>query len=215
MSGAHPLIRESTAVRLSGPEIFGDLEACDPHAVTSRTLTYLVLASMFAVGCSNKKPVARPTSPPAKSAKKKAPPSDTPGTPNVSVSDDDLVAQCKLKFDNRAKAPKFDLDRAELLPEDRVVLDQIAKCVTNGPLSGRAIELTGRADPRGTNEYNMGLGSQRAESIGAYLQRLGVPPSKLTKTTRGDLDATGTNEEGWRIDRRVDIKLAGREPDQG
>ena len=179
--------------------------------MTSRTLIYLVLTSTLAIGCS-KKPAASPKTPAAKSAKKKKPPSDAPGTPNVSVSDDDLVAKCKLKFGNRAKAPKFDLDRAELLPEDQAVLDQVAQCVTNGPLSGRAIELTGRADPRGTDEYNMSLGARRAESVGAYLRRLGVPSSKLSKTTRGDIDATGTDEEGWRIDRRVDIRLAEREP---
>jgi peptidoglycan-associated lipoprotein len=180
------------------------------HAVTSRTLIYLVLASTLATGCS-KKPAAGPKAPSAKSAKKQAP-SGAPGTPNVSVSDDDLVAQCKLKFGNRPKAPKFDLDRAELLPDDLAVLDQVAECVTNGPLSGRAIELTGRADPRGTDEYNLGLGARRAESVAMYLQRLGVPRSKLAKTTRGDIDATGTDEEGWSMDRRVDLRLAERAP---
>ncbi len=198
-----------------GDEIFRGVGACDPHAVTTRTLIYLVLASTLATGCSKKKPVASPTTPPAKAAEKKEePPAEPPGTPNVSVSDDDLVEQCKLKFDNQTKAPKFDLDRAELLPEDRVVLDQVAECVTDGPLRGRAIELTGRADPRGTDEYNMSLGVRRAENVGAYLQKLGVPPAKLTKTTRGDLDATGTDEDGWRIDRRVDIRLTDLESDE-
>lgn len=175
--------------------------------MTHRTLIYLALASMLAAGCSKEKPVASPKTRSAKSAAKKTRPDDR-GTPNVSVSDDDLVAQCKLKFENLTKTPKFDLDRAELLPEDRIVLDQIAECVTDGPLSGRAIELTGRADPRGTDEYNMALGVRRAESVGAYLQRLGVPASKLLKTSRGDIDASGTDEDGWSIDRRVDIRLA-------
>ena len=182
------------------------------HAVTSRTLIYLVLASTLATGCSKQQPAASPKAPSAKSAKKKKAPSGAPGTPNVSISDDDLVAQCKLKFGNRTKAPKFDLDGAELLPDDLAVLDQVAECVTNGPLSGRAIELTGRADPRGTDEYNLGLGARRAESVAMYLQRLGVPRSKLAKTTRGDIDATGTDEEGWSMDRRVDLRLAERAP---
>jgi peptidoglycan-associated lipoprotein len=176
-----------------------------------RTLSYLVLASTLATGCSKEKPVAHPKNPPAKPAAKEEP-EESPGTPNVSVSDDDLVAKCKLKFDNRATAPKFDLDRSELEAEDRAVLDQVAQCVTNGPLSGRAIELTGRSDPRGTDEYNMGLGARRAESVGRYLLRLGVPASQLSKTTRGEIDATGKNEAGWRLDRRVDIRLTGREP---
>src|SRR5262245_18400297 len=100
----------------------------------TRTLIYLVLAAVLATGCSKKKPSTTPATPSAKKTEKK--PAEAPGTPNVSVSDDDLVKQCKLKFDNRAKAPKFDPDRVELLPEDRTLIDQVAQCVTNGPLSG-------------------------------------------------------------------------------
>lgn len=180
----------------------------------TRTIAYLVLASTLALGCSKKQPATLPT-PPAEQpvAQAPAPPPAPPPAPaataNVSVADD-LVKQCELKFDNRAEAPKFDLDRTELLPEDRSVLEQIAQCVTRGPLQGRVIELTGRADPRGTDEYNMGLGARRAETVGAYLQRLGVPAAQLTKSTRGELDATGTDEQGWRVDRRVDLKLATR-----
>jgi peptidoglycan-associated lipoprotein len=167
----------------------------------------------LALGCSKKQPTTLPVPPTDQVVAQPAPPPAPPPAPaateTVSVADD-LVKQCELKFDNRTEAPKFDLDRAELLPEDRSVLEQIALCVTRGPLQGRVIELTGRADPRGTDEYNMGLGTRRAETVGAYLQRLGVPPAQLTKTTRGELDASGTDEPGWRVDRRVDLKLAAR-----
>ena len=179
-----------------------------------RTITYLVLATTFALGCSKQQPTTIPvpaTDPPAVQAAPppEAPPAAATTTPNVSVADD-LVKQCELRFDNREQAPKFDLDRAELLPEDRSVLEQIAQCVTRGPLKGRAVELTGHADPRGTDEYNLGLGARRAETVGTYLQRLGVPATQITRTTRGELDAAGTDEQTWRTDRRVDLKLATR-----
>lgn len=178
-----------------------------------RTITYLVLAATLALGCSKKQPTTIPV-PPADPVVQEAPPPEAPPpaattTPNVSVADE-LVKQCELKFGNREEAPKFDLDRAELLPEDRSVLEQIAQCVTRGPLQGSAVELTGHADPRGTDEYNLGLGARRAETVGAYLLRLGVPSNQLTRTTRGELDAAGTDEQGWRTDRRVDLKLATR-----
>lgn len=172
-----------------------------------------LLVLITAVGCHHqphvqsvpvpvaKEPAAQPASAePAKPA---------PASPNVAVSQD-LAKQCTLDLGNRARAPKFDFDRSELLAEDRDVLEQVATCVTTGPLSGRRLELVGRADPRGTEEYNLGLGSQRAAMVRDFLQRLGVKASQLAQTTRGSLDASGSEESGWREDRRVDLRLSRR-----
>jgi outer membrane protein OmpA-like peptidoglycan-associated protein len=41
-----------------------------------------------------------------------------------------------------------------------------------------------------------------------YLSRLGVDGSRLVATSRGKLDASGTSEDGWRLDRRVDIEVS-------
>ncbi|HWU85679.1 MAG TPA: OmpA family protein [Kofleriaceae bacterium] len=167
------------------------------------------------LGCSRKRAPTTPVPPPAPVAQEAPPPPAPPPpaapetTENLSVSDE-LVKQCKLQFGNLETAPRFHFNRAELLPEDRSVLEHVAQCVTTGPLQGRVIELTGRADPRGTEEYNLGLGARRAETVGTYLKRLGVPAAQLSKTTRGALDATGTDEASWRIDRRVDMKVTQR-----
>ncbi|NVB81656.1 MAG: OmpA family protein [Kofleriaceae bacterium] len=127
-------------------------------------------------------------------------------SPNVNV-DSELASRCKLTFGNVEAAPKFDYDDNELLPSDRDILQQVANCLVKGPLQGRSLQLVGRADPRGTDEYNLGLGSRRAESVRSYLQRLGVPAARLSPTTRGDLDASGKDETTYRRDRRVDLKL--------
>ncbi|MGE0548475.1 MAG: OmpA family protein [Kofleriaceae bacterium] len=127
-------------------------------------------------------------------------------SPNVGVSQD-LAAQCKLRFGTLDHAPKFDYNEESLLPEDRDVLSQVAECLARGPLKGRAVQLVGHADPRGTDEYNLGLGSRRAQTVSSYLTRLGVSPTQLTATTRGEVDAAGSDEPGWRRDRRVDLKL--------
>jgi peptidoglycan-associated lipoprotein len=176
-----------------------------------RTYLFILMAAGLVAGCSSSKkpsttpppapPVAHQVPPPA------APPPAAATAPNVAVSDE-LLQQCRLKFSNPRQAPKFDYDRTELDPQDRDVLDQVAQCLTNGPLQGRAIELIGRTDPRGTEEYNLGLGARRAETVSAYLERLGVPSRQLERTTRGEIDASGTDEESWRTDRRVDVKLA-------
>lgn len=174
---------------------------------------HLSLIAATAIGCSHNKPqvAAVPMAPPTPSTSKPTEPAadraTVPVSPNVAVSSD-VVRQCALRFNSALQAPKFDFDRFELLPEDREVLGQVATCLTTGPLQGQSVQLVGRADPRGTEEYNLGLGTRRADSVRAYLQRLGVSTHQLSETTRGALDATGTDDAGWRLDRRVDLQLA-------
>ncbi len=79
--------------------------------------------------------------------------------------------------------------------------------MTTGPLAGRTLELVGRADPRGAEEYNMALGDRRANTIRDHLSGHGMALDKLAPSSRGKLDAVGTDEDGWQRDRRVDISL--------
>lgn len=170
----------------------------------------VVISGAFSLTACSKKPVVKATTPPAQTATAAVAPAPAPGqtasSPQVGVADD-VARQCQLRFSNRNEAPNFEYDAFELLPEDRSVLEQIAQCLTRGPLKGKTVQLVGRADPRGTDEYNLGLGSRRAEMVSTYLQRLGVPNGQLARTTRGELDAAGVDESGWRVDRRVDLEL--------
>lgn len=178
-----------------------------------KTMTVaLVLAAL--IGCHKDKaktattlPTETPTDTTPAKQDKPAPvvTSDQPVSNSLALSGD-LVAACGIKATASAN-PKFDYDKDDLSPDDRAVLDQLATCLTTGPLKGKPVALIGRADPRGTEEYNLGLGSRRAGSVSQYLSRLGVPQPQLGVTTRGALDATGTDESGWQADRRVDIQL--------
>ena len=67
------------------------------------------------------------------------------------------------------------------------------------------MHLIGRTDPRGTEEYNLALGDRRAQSAQKYLGSLG-PNAKLTHSSMGEEQATGTDETGWARDRRVDLQ---------
>ncbi len=179
--------------------------------MTASRTCFLLLGCLATSACS-KEAKKSTMAPPAQTASREVvepPPAKTEtvvASPNLGVSDD-LAKQCRLRFSSHDQAPKFDFNESQLLAEDRSVLEQVAQCLTRGPLQGRAVQLVGRADPRGTDEYNMGLGTQRAESVSSYLQRLGVPQRQLAASTRGDLDATGADEVGWREDRRVDLEL--------
>jgi peptidoglycan-associated lipoprotein len=69
------------------------------------------------------------------------------------------------------------------------------------------MNLVGRADPRGTPEYNMTLGQHRADAVVKRLASKGVAKSMMESTSRGAMDAVGTDEPSWARDRRVDILL--------
>lgn len=137
--------------------------------------------------------------------------STTPARPEnhgaVSLSDD-LRKACGIE--DTGAAPKFDFDSALLSPTDRSELDQLAKCMTSGPLTGKNVELVGRADPRGEAEYNMNLGAIRANAVKHYLAQLGIAGTRFTTTSRGSLDSQGHDETTWAVDRRVDLRLAGQ-----
>ncbi|MEO8878259.1 MAG: OmpA family protein [Polyangiaceae bacterium] len=122
----------------------------------------------------------------------------------INVSDE-IRKACGI--DDSDRAPKFDFDSSQLSSNDRDVLAQLAKCLTTGPLKGRAVELVGRADARGETEYNMNLGASRAKSADDYMAGLGVATTQMSLTSRGALDATGHDEATWRHDRRVDVNL--------
>lgn len=163
------------------------------------------LLTALAFGCADATPPAKAPLAPVATATPTPPPATPPVVRPVNVSND-LRALCKLP--EPKESPKFDFDATDLTPADREILGGLAKCMTDGPLKGKAVKLVGHADPRGESEYNMSLGAKRASGVKDFLSSLGVADSRLQETSRGELDATGTDEDGYRLDRRVDIELA-------
>ena len=104
----------------------------------------------------------------------------------------------------------FHFDSARITENEHGVLSRVAVCFESGPLKGRAMRLVGHADPRGDSEYNMVLGGSRADAVKNFLHERGVADTKMATTSRGELDASGTDEATWAKDRRVDIMLAPR-----
>ncbi|NOU33483.1 MAG: OmpA family protein [Polyangiaceae bacterium] len=101
----------------------------------------------------------------------------------------------------------FAFDSARPRPEDGKILEKVATCFASGPLKGRTLKLVGHSDPRGTDEYNMTLGLARADSVGNYVKTHGLPEKQVQTSSRGKLDASGTDEPSWAKDRRVDLAL--------
>lgn len=101
----------------------------------------------------------------------------------------------------------FDYDSANIQGAARTVLTKLANCFSTGPLKGRKMNLVGHADPRGEEEYNMVLGGRRADNVKGFLVSVGLPDAQAATTSRGEMDATGTDDASWSKDRRVDVVL--------
>ena len=134
----------------------------------------------------------------------------TPAVYTQSLTVSDVIAQaCGIapREVGKSVTPSFDYDSAALADSDRQMLSEVAKCLTEGALKGKTVTLIGRADARGEPEYNMTLGESRANAVHRYFVDLGLGKDRMRATSRGEMDATGSNDEGWARDRRVDIEL--------
>jgi peptidoglycan-associated lipoprotein len=96
----------------------------------------------------------------------------------------------------------FEFDSAELDSSSRSALQEAVECY-RGQGSGVSLLLSGAADPRGTEEYNIALGERRAQAVRSYLTSLGLDAGSISTTSVGEEMATGTDEAGWARDRNV------------
>jgi peptidoglycan-associated lipoprotein len=164
------------------------------------------------VGCgSDPQPPAKtadnaaPSAKPVASAKDTAPRLDTKSPTSGSIQIDDKI----LKACGDIPTAHFAFDSASIGPEAQGALDAVARCFVSGPLKGsKGLRLVGHADPRGETEYNLALGQKRAGSVGEYLMTKGLDKSRVQTLSKGAFEATGTDEEGWAHDRKVDVALS-------
>jgi outer membrane protein OmpA-like peptidoglycan-associated protein len=99
--------------------------------------------------------------------------------------------------------PKFPFDSSHVAVGKRSLL-ALSGCMKNGPLAGKVLRLVGRADVRGSDEYNDRLGLQRAEAVRLFLMKTGIPSERLVAETRGKRDAKAPPSDS---DRRVDFEI--------
>ncbi|MFT3773851.1 MAG: OmpA family protein [Minicystis sp.] len=129
---------------------------------------------------------------------------DTATPTSGSVHIDDRI----LKACGNLPTARFAFDSAAIQPDAAHALDALALCFTTGALAGRNMTLIGHTDPRGEVEYNLALGQRRAGSVADYLAGRGMARGHLATSSRGEFDSTGTDEDGWSRDRKVDVILA-------
>lgn len=98
----------------------------------------------------------------------------------------------------------FAYDQSAIAQAERAKLDAAKAHLDANPQQRLLIE--GRADWRGTAEYNLGLGDRRANAAKEYLVTLGVDVSKIEVISKGDLEAAeNASDSVMAQDRRADL----------
>jgi peptidoglycan-associated lipoprotein len=105
--------------------------------------------------------------------------------------------------ENGKRVYYFDYDSNVVHSNDVPAIAANANQISN---SGRSkVMLEGHTDPRGSREYNIGLGERRAKSVAEILMEKGVNPSQIRVVSYGaeKLASAGQNESAYSKDRRV------------
>ena len=107
------------------------------------------------------------------------------------------------------KSVYFDFDKSNVRSDQQKALREDGRVLLASPKLGK-VTLEGSTDERGSQEYNLALGEQRANSVKRYLVDLGVPTSRLRTVSFGeDRPAVpGHDESAWRWNRRVDFAVS-------
>lgn len=103
----------------------------------------------------------------------------------------------------------FDFNQYTLKPGAREKLAKVSGIILAYP--GLKIELEGHTDSVGTDDYNMKLSQERADSVRGYMVGQGVPADTVTATGLGKADPVASNDNaaGRQQNRRVDMVVSG------
>jgi len=108
---------------------------------------------------------------------------------------------------SQLKTIYFDYDSHMLRQTDRDILYSNAEYMLK-KYNGK-VKLEGHCDERGSDEYNLALGENRAKTAMNYLLTLGVPAERLSIISYGKEKPVdnGQTEEAWAKNRRVEFTI--------
>ena len=123
------------------------------------------------------------------------PPPPAPSTDSRAISDD--------VFRQNVQTVYFDFDQSDLRPDQVARLQANAAWLKQNPKVTFTIE--GHTDERGSQEYNLGLGDRRANSVKEFLVNAGIDASRMTSISYGEERPVcrEDNEECHKLNRRA------------
>ena len=99
----------------------------------------------------------------------------------------------------------FDFDRSEIRSDFNDMLRAHGAFLADN--GDRQVRLEGHADERGSREYNIGLGEQRAQAVRRVLMLQGAAGDQLATVSYGEERpaALGSDENSYGLNRRVEL----------
>ena len=190
---------------------------------SSRLIVLAVaVASMIGAGCAKKKVAAQgppPPAPPAAAAPQQSTtqtartetptPAPAPAPQQTSRMPN---AQTRARIDTllaRIEDAYFDYDKHTLRPDAIKALEadssELRDILKDYPDYKLTVE--GHCDERGSAEYNMALGQERADAAKSYLVQVGIPAAQLGTVSYGkEKPACDEHDEAcWQKNRRIHI----------
>ena len=110
----------------------------------------------------------------------------------------------KITFDSGIL---FDVDKSDLRPVSQTNLAELAKILNKYPDTNILIE--GHTDNTGSDDYNMSLSKDRAQTVAFYMATLEVKSARFSTAGYGETQPIVMNDtpEGRQKNRRVDIAV--------
>jgi peptidoglycan-associated lipoprotein len=123
------------------------------------------------------------------------PPPPPPPPPAPSVTDEDL-------FNQNIKDIYFDYDKSEIRADQQASLGADVTFLSQH--TNMSFTIEGHCDERGSTEYNLALGDQRASAVKNALTAAGVDASRIKTISYGKEKpfCTESNEACWQQNRR-------------
>jgi peptidoglycan-associated lipoprotein len=106
----------------------------------------------------------------------------------------------------------FDYNQSKINnPEDQATLVSVADWMKNNP--EKHVLAEGHCDERGSNDYNLALGEQRALGVRQFLTEQGIQDSKVQTISYGEERpvTSGTDESAWKQNRRAHFLISNGE----
>ena len=130
-----------------------------------------------------------------------------PVTPTAPVADTSGDMGSDAAFHQNVQDAFFDYDSYELRPDAQTAVAQAASYLSAHPAI--RVVIGGYCDERGSAEYNLALGENRANSAKTALVSAGVPAARLRVISYGKEKqfCTESTESCWQQNRRAQFSL--------
>ena len=178
-----------------------------------RASSLMLLASAVLVAACGGKPPAEQPAPEPTPAPAPAP---TPAPVDDSAERERLERERMAReAAERAKALSaelatminFEFDKADIRQADQGTLDRKAAVLVANP--NVKLRISGHADERGSDEYNLALGNRRAAAAKRYLESKGVDGSRMEVVSYGEERPLnpGSDEAAYAQNRRDEFEV--------